>query len=174
MKKLLIGILVLASMIACTSQETKTGGEDPNMVLFRENAKVAQKAFDSFIKNDLDAWSELFADTAKFNSPILGDTSSTKAAARKNLEGFHAITKEFKIAKVVYMPSVDSLTFKPTGGVRAFVQWDNVLLNGDRIKAKYFAYWRFNSDHKIVFENQYFDAGSYIKLATEAAAKVKK
>jgi hypothetical protein len=174
MKKLLLSILVAASMIACTSKETKTEGEDPNMVLFRENSKVVQKVFDSFVKKDFDTWSESFSDTLKYNSPVLGDTSSTKASARKNLEGFHAITKEFKITKIVYMPSVDTLTFKPNGGVRAFLEWDIILLNGDKVKTKYFAYWVFNSDHKIVLSNEFFDAGSYIKIASEAAAKVKK
>jgi hypothetical protein len=175
MKKLLLCFIVSASLIACTNQETKTtNGDDTNIATFKENSKVVQKAFDSFIINDLDAWSELFADTAKFNSPVLGDTSSTKSASRKNLVGFHSITKEFKITKVVYLPTVDTLTFKPDGGVRSFVEWNMVLLNGDKVDMKYYAYFKFNSDHKIVLGNEFFDAGSYIKLATEAAAKVKK
>ncbi|MFM9825586.1 nuclear transport factor 2 family protein [Flavobacterium sp.] len=174
MKKLLLCFLVSASLIACTNQETKTETVDANIALFKENSKVVQKAFDSFIINDLNAWSELFADTAKFNSPVLGDTSSNKAASRKNLVGFHSITKEFKITKVVYLPTVDTLTFKPDGGVRSLVEWNMVLLNGDKVDMKYYAYFKFNSDHKIVSANEFFDAGSYIKLASEAAEKVKK
>ncbi|MEY4777502.1 MAG: hypothetical protein RIS13_250 [Bacteroidota bacterium] len=174
MKKILLCFLVSASLIACTNQETKTETADANIALFKENSKVVQNGFDSFIKNDFDAWSESFSDTAKYNSPVLGDTSSTQSSIRKNLEGFHAITKEFKIAKVVYLPTVDTLTFKPDGGVRSLVEWNMVLLNGDKVDMKYYAYFKFNSDHKIVSANEFFDAGSYIKLATEAAAKVKK
>jgi len=174
MKKLALIMLVALATFACkNAPENSASVEDPNIALFKENSKVIQKSFDSFVKNDLDAWSETVSDTATFDSPMLGDTAVTKVGWRKNLEGFHAITKEFKITKVVYLPSVDSLTLKPNGGVRAFVQWDNVLLNGDKIKAKYFAYFRFNSDHKVVLADEYFDVGTYVKLATEAAAKVK-
>ena len=75
MKKLLLSILVSASLIACTNQETKTtNGDDTNIATFKENSKVVEKAFEAFVKNDLDAWSVLFADTAKFSSPVLGDT----------------------------------------------------------------------------------------------------
>ena len=175
MKKLLLCFLVSASLIACTNQETKTtNGDDTNIATFKENSKVVEKAFEAFVKNDLDAWSVLFADTAKFSSPVLGDTASTKAAIRKNLEGFHSITKEFKTNNIVYLPTIDTLTFKPDGGVRTFVNWSMVLLNGDKVDLKYYAYFKFNSEHKIVLGNEFFDAGRYIKLATEAAAKVKK
>ena len=53
MKNILVSILVLASMIACTSKQTTTEGEDPNMVLFRENAKVVEAAFKAYSKKDL-------------------------------------------------------------------------------------------------------------------------
>ena len=53
MKKLLLSILVSTSLIACTTKETKTEGEDPNMVLYRENAKVVDAAFKAYSKKDL-------------------------------------------------------------------------------------------------------------------------
>ena len=60
------------------------------------------------------------------------------------------------------------------GEYYTLVEWNMVLLNGDKVDMKYYAYFKFNSDHKIVSANEFFDAGSYIKLASEAAEKVKK
>ena len=45
MKNILVSILVLASMIACTSKQTTTEGEDPKMVLFREVTKLIHLRF---------------------------------------------------------------------------------------------------------------------------------
>jgi len=174
MKKILLAIIVIATLFACNNTpKTSVSEEDPNIALFKENSKVIQKCFDSFVKNDLNAWAENFSDTAKFFSPALGDTTVTMAGSRKNLEAFHAMSKEFNTTKILYLPTVDTLTFKPDGGVRTLVEWNNILLNGDKINMKYYAFFKFNSDHKVVLADEFFDVGTYVKLANEAATKAK-
>lgn len=165
-------MFVSVAMFACKSNSDSTATtEDPNLALFKENSKVIQKSFDSFVKRDLIAWAENFSDSMKHNSALIGDTAVTKASWLKSMQGFNALTKEFKISKVFYYPTIDSLN-KPDGGVVTFTEITSVLLNGDEVKAKYFNVSKFNSDHKIISANEFFDAGSFLKLAT-AAAKVK-
>lgn len=53
MKKLVLSFLVLASMMACTPKEAITEVEDPNMVLFRENAKVVDASIKAYVKNEI-------------------------------------------------------------------------------------------------------------------------
>jgi len=72
MKNIFLGILVLASMIACTTKQTTTEGEDPNMVLFRENAKVVDAAFKAFSKKDLKEFATYQADSIKVHGAQFG------------------------------------------------------------------------------------------------------
>ena len=171
MKKLLIGILVSASMIACTSQETKTEGEDPNMVLFRENAKVVDAAFNAYTKKDLKEFATYQADSLKVHSAQFGGKDSNKAEFLERSANFFKLINNINV-KVTLLPGVDEVTLKPDGSVRAYVIWSaDFVNNAPKTDLKSYFSLKLDKDHKIYDHDEYFDVSGWFQVASAAPAK---
>ena len=128
MKNILVSILVLASMIACTSKQTTTEGEDLNMVLFRENAKVVDAAFKAYSKKDLKEFASYQADSLKVHNAQFGGKDSNKAEFLERSVNFFKLINNINV-KVTLLPGVDEVTLKPDGSVRAYVIWSADFVN---------------------------------------------
>ncbi len=157
-------ILVMAtaiSLFACTTPQAPTAGsDDATMATFKENAKVVESALQAFAKNDLVEFGTYVADTAKFYGPGFNDTvASTKTQWIERLTSFHTILKDIKANIVGSYPGLDSATYKPDGGVRTYVMWESESkVNGHKYNNKFYSVFKLNADHKIIEENQFFDA----------------
>ena len=161
------------SLFACTTpQATTAGSDDAAMVTFKENAKVVESGLKAFAKNDLAEFATYVSDTAKFYGPGFNDTVAlSKADWIKRLESFHTILTDIKANIVGSYPGLDSVTYKPDGGVRTYVMWESVSkVNGHKYNNKFYSVFRLNADHKIVEENQFFDATG---IVTDAMAPKK-
>ena len=88
MKKILLCFLVSASLTACTNQETKKETEDPNMALFRENAKLVDASFKAYCKKDLTEWATYWSDTLKYHSAGYGQKDISKAEILERSSNF--------------------------------------------------------------------------------------
>ena len=171
MKNILVSILVLASMIACTSKQTTTEGEDPNMVLFRENAKVVDAAFKAYSKKDLKEFASYQADSLKVHNAQFGGKDSNKAEFLERSVNFFKLINNINV-KVTLLPGVDEVTLKPDGSVRAYVMWSGDLVNNaPGIDLKVYASYKLDKDHKIYDADEYFDVTGFVKYATAAPAK---
>ena len=97
---------------------------------------------------------------AKFNGPGFNDTvASTKTEWIERLTSFHTILKDIKANIVGSYPGLDSATYKPDGRVRTYVKWESESkVNGHKYNNKFYSVFRLNADHKIIEENQFFDA----------------
>lgn len=149
------------SLFACTTpQATTAGSDDAAMATFKENAKVVESGLKAFAKNDLAEFATYVSDTAKFYGPGFNDTVAlSKADWIKRLESFHTILTDIKANIVGSYPGLDSVTYKPDGGVRTYVMWESVSkVNGHKYNNKFYSVFRLNADHKIIEENQFFDA----------------
>jgi hypothetical protein len=161
MKKTILGMAMAVSLFACTTpQSTTPSADDANLATFKENAKVVESCLKAFAKNDFAEFSTYVADSAKFYGPGFNDTVAIgKADWTKRLQGFHTILKDVKANIVGSYPGLDSVTYKPDGGVRTYVIWESVSkINGNKYNNKFYSVYKLNADHKIIEENQFFDA----------------
>ena len=171
MKNILVSILVLASMIACTSQETKTEGEDLNMVLFRENAKVVDAAFKAYSNKDLKEFATYQADSLKVHRAQFGGKDSNKAEFLERSANFFKLINNINV-KVTLLPGVDEVTLKPDGSVRAYVIWSaDFVNNAPKSELKSYFSLKLDKDHKIYDHDEYFDVSGWFQVASAAPAK---
>ena len=85
----------------------------------------------------------------------------------QRLAGLHSIVNNIKANDIQLYPGVDSVTFKPSGDVRAYVRWTDDGINGAKIEHKYYGVFKFNKDHKMIDTDEFFDISGVIKAATE-------
>ena len=166
MKKILLCFLVSASLIACTNQEIKKETEDPNMALFRENAKVIDASFKAFCKKDLKELATYQADSMKVHSAFYGGKDQNKAEFLENSVLYYKLMNNIN-AKVTILPGVDELTLKTDGSVRVYVIWSaDAVNNAPKMDLKSYASYKLDKDHKIYDVDEYFDASGFLKVAT--------
>lgn len=171
MKNILVSIFVLASMIACTSKQTTTEGEDPNMVLFRENAKVVDAAFKAYSKKDLKEFASYQADSLKVHNAQFGGKDSNKAEFLERSVNFFKLINNINV-KVTLLPGVDEVTLKPDGSVRAYVIWSaDFVNNAPKSELKSYFSLKLDKDHKIYDHDEYFDVSGWFQVASAAPAK---
>jgi len=171
MKNILVSIFVLASMIACTSKQTTTEGEDPNMILFRENAKVVDAAFKAYSKKDLKEFASYQADSLKVHNAQFGGKDSNKAEFLERSVNFFKLINNINV-KVTLLPGVDEVTLKPDGSVRAYVIWSaDFVNNAPKSELKSYFSLKLDKDHKIYDHDEYFDVSGWFQVASAAPAK---
>ena len=150
------------SLFACTNPEatTITGSDEASISEFNENAKVVKSALQAFAKNDLAEFGTYVSDTVKIYGPGFNDTVAyTKAQWIERLASFHTILKDIKANIEVTVPGLDTASFKPDGSVRTYVIWQSEsIINGHKYNNKFYSVFKLNADHKIIDEDQYFDA----------------
>jgi hypothetical protein len=171
MKKLVLSFLVLASMMACTPKEAVIEVEDPNLVLFRENAKVVDAAFKAYTKKDLKEFATYQADSLKVHSAQFGGKDSNKAEFLERSANFFELINNINV-KVTLLPGVDEVTLKPDGSVRAYVIWSaDFVNNAPKTDLKSYFVLKLNKDHKIYDHDEYFDVSGWFQAATAAPIK---
>ena len=160
MKKTILVALFATTIFACSTPEATSSSDDAAMATFKENAKVVESALQAFAKNDFAEFGTYVADTAKFYGPGFNDTVAiSKTEWIKRLESFHSILKDIKANIEGSYPGLDSATYKPDGRVRTYVKWESESkVNGHKYNNKFYSVFRLNADHKIIEENQFFDA----------------
>ena len=171
MKNIFLGILVLASMIACTSKQTTTEGEDPNMILFRENAKVVDAAFKAYSNKDLKEFASYQADSLKVHNAQFGGKDSNKAEFLERSVNFFKLINNINV-KVTLLPGVDEVTLKTDGSVRAYVIWSaDFVNNAPKSELKSYFSLKLDKDHKIYDHDEYFDVSGWFQVASAAPSK---
>ena len=166
MKKIILCIIVSASLIACTNQESKN--EEANIKTFKENSKIVLTLFDGYSKNDFSLYEPTFSDTAKFLPPMIGTDTLNKKTNFVGLKSLRDLQSTVSYSDLQFLPTVDSTTYKPDGNVRVFATWTSVGNNGAKVTNRYFAIFVFNADHKVVFIEEYQDMTGIIKALTSA------
>ena len=162
MKKTILVMATAISLFACSNPQATTtaNSDDATMATYKENAKVVELALQAFAKNDLAEFGTYVADTAKFHGPGFNDTVAyTKAQWIERLASFHTILKDIKANIEVTVPGLDTASLKPDGSVRTYVIWQSEsIINGHKYNNKFYSVFKLNADHKIIDEDQYFDA----------------
>ena len=168
MKKTILVMATAISLFACTTPQATTSTDDATMTTFKENAKVTTVLFEAFANKDLQTWSSNVSDTLKAHGAGYGlEATIGKEELMKRLEGLHSIVNNIKANDIQLYPGLDSVTYKPTGDVRAYVRWTDDGINGAKIEHKYYGVFKFNKDHKMTEADEFMDISGVIKAATE-------
>ena len=171
MKKILIVLVMVASLAACTTKETITEVEDPNMVLFKENAKVVDAAFKAYSNKDLKEFATYQADSLKVHSAQFGGKDSNKAEFLERSANFFKLINNINV-KVTLLPGVDEVTLKTDGSVRAYVIWSaDFVNNAPKSELKSYFSLKLDKDHKIYDHDEYFDVSGWFQVASAAPSK---
>ncbi len=166
-KTLYILILSAIAYSACTSEPAKTVAvADENMDLFAQHAKLVQGYFDAFCSKDSAKVSSFISDTVVRIAPGYGDTSTSKSYWMKICKGWWPLFFDLTTKDVVMLPAINPTTLKPDGNVSVYATWVDNAVNGIKIIHKYHGLFKFNKDHKIIFADEYLDAGGMFKEAT--------
>ncbi len=127
MKKLLLLPIVSLLLVACSTTEKKEDDTskktDDMTALYEKNLGVVKSAIAAFEKKDIDGWAASVADSAVWNSPVYGDTVTTKAHWKETLAAYASNWNDLKLTKTTFLPGVDSTTLQPDGSVRFYGVW---------------------------------------------------
>lgn len=166
MKKIIVGVFV-ASLFSCSSQQVKTTNNDDAVIAeFKENSKVVTALFHAFENKDMKEFASHIADTAKIIGAKYGDSVLTKDQNTANLSSLTKLFINSKANDILLLPGCDTITYKPTSSVRAYVRWTDDAVNGAKIEHKYYAVLDFNKDHKVVQIDEYFDVTGMLNAST--------
>jgi hypothetical protein len=105
---------------------------------------------------------EFLADTVKRIATGYGDTSTSKAYWLASAKVFYSVFDHAKVNNPIYLPTVDPITMKPDGNVSAYGHWTDELSNGVKVDFKWHGVFKINSDHKIVYADEYLDLGGML------------
>jgi hypothetical protein len=166
MKKLILGLIITACLVACNSMGDKKTSDEVVTTDFKENSKVTMDLFHAFENKDIKVFASLIADTAKIIGAKYGDSILTKDQHTANLSSLMKLFNNSKANDIMLFPGMDPVTYKLVPSVRAYVRWTDDAVNGAKIEHKYYAVLEFNKDHKVVLIDEYFDVTGMLNAST--------
>jgi len=187
MKKILLPLIVMATMFACKSPETKTAAtavspddkEAGSFVSIDDKTAKFTKILEAAMKNDTAAYREVFVDTVKTEDGLAENVDSLNKV-KTSLDGLDALLKSESYLHTLYDDI--KMTTNP-GAVKTFTFADGRVLSGywgvwtgtgkftkkvNRVPLHMIAWWE---GDKIVKFFRIFDPAS---LQREIAASQKK
>jgi|Laugresbdmm110sd_1035091.scaffolds.fasta_scaffold37077_2 ketosteroid isomerase-like protein len=168
MKKIFLLLIASATLFSC-SKPADTSAEDANLATFKENSKIVQTLFDGYSKADFSQYDELVADSVMFIPPSVNADTLNKADNLKGLQMLRSLQAKVNYSGLKFFPAVDSVTYKPDGNVRVFARWTSDGKNGAHLFNNYFAVFRFNSAHKLIYAVEYQDIKGAVDALTAPA-----
>jgi ketosteroid isomerase-like protein len=166
MKKLLLFAITALLLTACSTNEKKEDDSskktDDMTGLYEKNLAVVKSAIAAFEKKDIDGWASSVADSVVWNSPVYGDTVTTKAHWKETLTAYRDNWNDLKLTKTTFLPGVDSTTLQPDGSVRFYGVWIGTHKSGQQTSSKFYGSYDLNKDNKITSGDEYFDVGGLL------------
>jgi hypothetical protein len=166
MKKLFMFLMASATLMSC-SKNADTSTEDANLATFKENSKIVLSMFKDYSNNDFSRYESTMSDSGKFVPPTIGTDTLNKAENLKGLQALRSLQSKVNFGEIQFLPTVDSVHYKPDGNVRVFTQWTSDGKNGAHVVNNYFAIFEFNSAHQVILTAEYQDMGGIWKALNE-------
>ncbi|MFS8083240.1 MAG: hypothetical protein ACMG51_07295 [Ginsengibacter sp.] len=179
MKKLIFAAFITLMIASCNQavkkdDTTKQNGDavtnngDEMKATYEANLAAYKTQIAAFEKKDLNAWAATIADTAKFLSPIYGDTATSKAHWVEYIKAIFDNNSNLHLTDAQFLPGIDTTTLKPDGSVRYYGTWNGTSKSGKEAGIKFYGTYDFNSDHKVISGDEFYDIGG---LQNAIAAK---
>lgn len=177
MKKLIFAAFITLMVAGCSQTEkkddtTKQNGDavtnkgDDMKAMYEANLAAYKNQITAFEKEDLNAWAATIADNAVWLSPAYGDTITTKAHWVESIKNTMDNNSNLHLTNAQFLPGVDSATQKPDGSVRYYGIWHGTPTGGKEIGIKFYGTYDFNSDHKIIAGDEFYDVGGLRNAVT--------
>ena len=166
MKKLFMFLIASVMLISC-SKNTDNSTDEANLATFKENSKIVLSMFKDYTNNDFSRYDSIMSDTVKFIPPSIGTDTLNKVENLKGIKALRSLQSKVNFGEIQFLPTVDSVNYKPDGNVRVFTQWTSDGKNGAHVVNNYFAYIEFNSAHQVIFMAEYQDMGGIWKALNE-------
>ena len=122
MKKILLSLIVSASLIACTNQETKTDGQTvPSYATgytidSSANTDLVRNAANAILKNDTITYKNCYSSDVKFHD------NNDSSNLTQNVAGFQAMHDKGIVSKLNKIFLWETVVIKPdVGGVTSYV-----------------------------------------------------
>jgi limonene-1,2-epoxide hydrolase len=171
MRKLLLIALTSPFFLACNSnpnKETSSTGTNADMqTLYQQNLATVKQCITDFENKDLNAYAANIADSAIWQSPVYGDTVTTKAHWIASLKYWTNNWDSLHLSNPIFLPGVDTSTNQMDGSVRYYGRWDGVnKATGIATHLNFYGDYEFNKDHKIIYGGDYFDVGGLLNAVS--------
>lgn len=154
MKKLLLCLLVSASLVACSEKKEADNSFDK----YKKNLEVAKQFYEAFSSKDSAKEATLLADNFKSISPSIDQDSVAKDKFMIGEKEYMNAYTETKLTKTQFFPGLDSTNYKPDGAVRIYGVWEvKSATTGKRAKFKYYGIMDFNESGKITLLDEYIN-----------------
>lgn len=152
MKKLVLCLLISASLIACSEKNDS----DSNLDLYKKNVEGAKAFISAFSSKDSTKEASLLADNLIWSGPALGQDSLPKDSLLAGDKELMRTFNDAKLTNVQFVPGVDPVTYKLDGNVRVYGTWvSKFASNGKTSKLKYYAVFGFDAAGKIISLEEY-------------------
>ena len=152
--------LMLLSCNTSEKKESASGNDDTN-ALYEQHLAIVKGMVTNFENKDLDAFFANVADTVTWNSPVYGDTVTTKAHWRESLQYWLDNWDSLHLENPIFLKGVDPATNMSDGSVRYYGAWVGVhKATGTRTNLlSFYEFFNFNTDHKVATNGSFFDVG---------------
>lgn len=163
MKKLFIAVGIILISIGCNQAEKSdadaSSKNDDMQALYEQNLSTLKSFIAAFEKEDIDGQAAFIADSARYSSPVFGDTIFTKKHWLEGQKYYMDNWSNLHLSNAQFLPGIDSATHQFDGSVRYYGFWDGVHTSGFTGQVKFYGTYDFNKDHKIISGNDFFDVG---------------
>lgn len=155
MKKIIFySAIVCISLVACNDNKEA----DTNLDRFKKDVVIAKQFFEAISAKDSVKEASLLSEDLKWNGPAVGQDSLSKDVLMKGDKAFMQAHNEIKFADAEYYPSLDSVTYKITEGVRVYGTINSKFASsGKNSKVKYYAILTINDSGKINELTEYYN-----------------
>ncbi|HRB31310.1 MAG TPA: nuclear transport factor 2 family protein [Ferruginibacter sp.] len=162
--------IIVLMITGCNSSDQKSetkpendgastkAAEDMNAA-YEANLAAYKKQITAFENKDMDAWSATIADDARWSSPAFGDTVTTRAHWVESIKWIFDNMNNLHLTNAQFLPGVDTATLKPDGSMRYYGTWNGTYKSGKQVSVKFYGTYDFNSDHKVISGNDFYDIG---------------
>ncbi len=168
MKKLLFLSIISLFAFSCNSgeknEEATTSDKNADMqTVYEQNLATVKNCVTDFENKNLADYANNIADTAVWNSPVYGDTDSTKTHWMQSLKYWTDNWDSLHLTNGNFLPGLDPVTHEINGSVRYYGRWDGVhKATGKTTQVNFYGTYEFNKDHKIISGADYFDVGGLL------------
>ena len=175
MKKLLLCILVSASLIACKNQETKTESKTETATETKgtvtttgPDVELIKKCITAFANGDWATYASCYADTAKAFHNVWPSATDTSVGVKipQLIEG-HKKQREIADGNITLGETIYEVVTMPDGNKygHLWVKMSWKLKNGAVGKTVLFNSYGINKDGKITYEWPIFDTKDVVRVA---------
>lgn len=136
---------------------------------YEKNLATAQKTFELFQTEDLEAQMELFSEELVYTPPSYGAEDMSKEEFRELLKMYHSAFDEIVFTPEVWLPGTDD-NGRLDGSVRTYGTWNSkdARTGNQTTPLRSYHFFNFDEQGKIIAQGDFFDATGLLNSIARA------